>query len=152
MAKAKEPPKIGRPRHKVTDSLRRHVRSLAGFGIKQEDIAKDLGISKPTLIEYYRKELDTGAIKANATVLNNLFRQATKDDFKAIPAAIFWAKVRVGWSEKMLHEHSGDINLTTRMQNALREARGLPVDAVAAAIDDEADEQEYDDGFETESD
>ena len=152
MVKKKEPPKIGRPRHNPTGAMRSHVQSLAGFGIKQDDIAKDLGISKPTLIEHYRKELDTGAVKANAAVLNNLFRQATKDDPRAISAAIFWAKVRMGWYEKMLHEHSGDVNLTARMQNALREARGLPVDAVAAAIDDEADEQEYDDGFETESD
>lgn len=97
------------PSHKPTDASRKQVEALASYGIPQPEIAGVLGITDRTLRKYYRKELDTAETKANAMVAQNLFRQATRDDPKAIPAAIFWMKTRAKWSEKIEHEHSGEV-------------------------------------------
>lgn len=94
--------------HEPTDASRRHVEGMAAVGIPQDDIARIVGISAPTLRKHYRDELDLGATKANARVGQNLWRQATKDDFRATTAAIFWAKTRMGWKEPPTTlEHTG---------------------------------------------
>jgi hypothetical protein len=94
--------------HAPTAETRAQVEALASFGTHQEDIAKFLGISHPTLRRHYREELKVSAIKANATVGKYLFNLAsgraikdgaTHSDCRS--AAIFWAKTRMGWTEKM---------------------------------------------------
>lgn len=69
-------------------------------GVQQRRIAQVMQIDPKTLRKHFRTEIDFGEDQANATVVANLYRQATKDDFKAIPAAIFWSKTRLGWREK----------------------------------------------------
>ena len=48
-------------------------------------------------IWHYRKELDTGAIKANAAMAKRLFDAGVKDG--SVPAMIFWLKTRARWRE-----------------------------------------------------
>lgn len=72
---------------------------MAAFGNTEEQICMILEISKPTLRLHYRPELDIGFVKASNAVSANLWRQATKDDFKAVPAAQFWLECRAGWSK-----------------------------------------------------
>jgi hypothetical protein len=67
-----------------------------------------MGISDVTLRKHFREELDTAEVKANAKVAGNLFRQATKDDPRSIPAAIFWTKTRLGWKDSTKLEHTGE--------------------------------------------
>lgn len=89
----------GRPAHQPTEADRRQVEMMAGFGLTEVEIASVIGITAPTLRVHYRVELDVGHVKANAKVASNLFRQATKDDPKAVTAAMFWLRCRAGWSE-----------------------------------------------------
>ncbi len=96
-----------RPKHEPTGKTRAEVESMAGFGIPEERIAKVIGISRSTLRRWYKVELELGSTKASAMVIGNLFKQATKDHPSSIPAAIFWAKTREGWREKVSVEHSG---------------------------------------------
>lgn len=104
----------GRPPYKPTDEHRKMVEGMASVGINHDDICNVLDISKPTLRKHFREELDKAYVKANAKVAANLFRQATKDDFKAITAAIFWSKTRMGWKEPVHMEHSGSLNVNLK--------------------------------------
>jgi hypothetical protein len=96
--------KSGRPRHKPTDESREEVRRLAGFGIPAEDIGLVIGVTRPTLIKYYRTELDDGVAKANAHVAGFLFNQARAGN---VTAQIFWLKTRARWKEPPV-EHTGE--------------------------------------------
>jgi hypothetical protein len=89
----------GRPRHSPSPEQRRNVQTLAGFGISHRDIGTVIGVSADTLRIHYRDELDKGQTVANANVAQNLYRIATGEGREAVTAAIFWLKVRAGWSE-----------------------------------------------------
>jgi hypothetical protein len=80
-----------------SEQQRREVMALSGYGIAQHEIASMLDIDPKTLRRAFRRELDTGAIKANAAVAQALFTMATRD--KVPSAAIFWLKCRAGWRE-----------------------------------------------------
>lgn len=81
-----------------TESDRRMVELCAMGGIKQEDIAKALGISPPTLRKHFRDELDVAYLRANAKVVQSAYEQAVSG--KSTAMTIFWLKARMGWSEK----------------------------------------------------
>jgi hypothetical protein len=87
--------RTGRPKHKPTDHQRHQVAVMAGFGLRQADVADLLGIAPKTLRKCYRYELDTGAITANAKVAQSLFDNATRHN--NVTAQIFWARARMGW-------------------------------------------------------
>ena len=78
---------------------RRQVEAMAGFGLAEGDIAKVLDIEPEALRAHYRRELETGQIKANARVAECLFRQATGEGRQSVTAAIFWLKTRARWRE-----------------------------------------------------
>lgn len=111
-----QPNKGGRPSHKPTDATRKQVESMAGYGIPEDDIALSLDISAPTLRKHYRRELDLGHVKANSAVAQSLYKKALADGASSVTAAIFWLKTRAGWKETSVHEHSGDLNITTKEQ------------------------------------
>jgi hypothetical protein len=89
-------------RYEPTDEQQRTVRAMSGFGIPQDDIATLLEIDLKTLRKHFRHELDRGSIEATAKVAQSLFNMATQG--QNVAAAIFWMKVRGGWSEKIRPE------------------------------------------------
>ncbi len=91
-------------KHEPTTEARSNVKALASVGTPQEQIALVIGITKNTLLKYYRKELDTAMTMANAKVAQSLFQQATSGNTSA---AIFWLKCRAGWVDKQAIEHTG---------------------------------------------
>src|SRR5689334_19330706 len=91
--------KIGRPPHVPTDESRNMVESLSGFGIPQAEIARLIGIDPKTLRHHYAEQIELGTIKATAKVAQNLFAMACKPNREGLQAAIFWLRVRAGWSE-----------------------------------------------------
>jgi hypothetical protein len=99
----------GQPPHTPTDQTRLLVEMMSGCGIPQMQIAPTIGISDETLRKYYRRELDRGAIEANAKVAEALFRQAIGGN---TAAAIWWTKCRMGWRERSGVEHSGSLSLS----------------------------------------
>jgi len=82
----------------------RQVEAMAGYGLPAKDIAIVLDIDARVLERDYRKELQAGAIKANAKVAESLFRRATGEGREGVAAAIFWLKTRAGWRETTVHE------------------------------------------------
>ena len=98
---------MSRKAHEPDDKSRKAVLALAGMGMPEADIATVVGISDKTLRKYYRRELDTGHLNANAKVAQALFNQATGNGKSAVTAAIFWLKTRAGWKETSAHEISG---------------------------------------------
>lgn len=100
-----------------TEQDRRTVESMIGYGMKVEDVCKVIinkrtgePISRQTCYKYFRHELDTGHIKANAAVAESLFKQATEKE--STSAAIFWAKTRMGWAETNNLNHSGELRIS----------------------------------------
>ena len=89
----------GRPPHEPSPQTRAMVETFSAFGIPQDDIARVIGITAPTLREHYRDEIDLGLIKANAKVAQNLFTIACKQTREGLDAAKFWLRTRAGWSE-----------------------------------------------------
>ncbi len=53
-----------RPAHKPDELHRRQVEALAGYGVREADIAGLVGIDAKTLRKHYRHELDFGHTKA----------------------------------------------------------------------------------------
>ena len=105
---------------------------MSSYGIPEEGIARLIinprtgkPITAKTLRKHFREELDTGMTKANAQVVQTLFRQATgaPAEWKTMPdgsqvkvreeikpifqCAIYWTKARMGWREKSDVEVSG---------------------------------------------
>jgi hypothetical protein len=60
--------KIGNRAFKATRELRHRVEVLRAAGFLEDGIAIVLEISEPTLRKYFRRELDNGAVRANARV------------------------------------------------------------------------------------
>ena len=88
-----------RPKIRPTDDQRHLVKSLAACGIRQEEIARMIGIRSPkTLRLHFRQELDRGETEANYKVAQALFKKALAGDTMA---AMFWLKNRaVGWKDR----------------------------------------------------
>lgn len=99
--------KGGRPPFQPTEEHRKIVNMMKAGGFQNTMIAHALSIDEKTLVKYFREDLDAGGAKAHATVIGNLFRQATKDDPRSTAAAIFWAKTRLGWKDTTRFEHGG---------------------------------------------
>jgi DNA-binding XRE family transcriptional regulator len=96
---------FGRPPYKPNERDARQVETLVGMGLTQESIARLIEIDKKTLIKYYRKELDSGADKANAKVAQSLFKKATEQ--MDTTAQIWWTKARMKWSGEQTIHHTG---------------------------------------------
>ena len=87
-----------RPKFNPTTEQRLLVKSLAGVGIKHEDIARKVGVRSPkTLRKHFRAELDEGATDANYNIAQALFHKAKSGN---VAAQIFWLKSRAGWRDQ----------------------------------------------------
>jgi hypothetical protein len=99
----------GRPPHDANEDRRLLVRTLAGYGITHEQIAKHLRTDRETLTIHYRDELDQGKIEANIKVATKLFEKAMAGEGWAI---CFYLKAQAKWSERISVEHTGDFQIT----------------------------------------
>ena len=81
----------------VTDAMRERVRTLAGLGVPQVDIARIIRGDPKTLRKHFRDELDRGVAEANAVIAGALFTAAKGGN---VPAQKFWLKVRAHWHER----------------------------------------------------
>lgn len=83
--------------HEPTDKSRAQVSALSSFGITQVKVAAYIGISEPTLVKYYRRELDISLTDKIVQVANALFNNAVENN--NVSAQIFFLKTRAGWRE-----------------------------------------------------
>ena len=93
---------------KPTEEERGLVEHYVSIGYTQEQCAALLGKCVDLLARECRDELDNGALKVNAKIGGKLFQKAMGGDTSAL---IWWSKTRMGWSEKQLLEHSGNVQV-----------------------------------------
>ena len=110
---------MARRAHKPDLFQRRQVEAMAAYGVPEIGIARVVGIDAKTLRKHYRKELDTGQIKATAKVAESLFRKATTDGAQSVTAAIFWLKTRAGWKETSVQELSASGDGVLRIERVI---------------------------------
>jgi len=99
-------PGAGRPAFEPTDSERKQVEALSGYGLPIEQIAvlvRD-GIHVDTLRAHFATELVSGKAKANGQVGKTLFQKVMAGD---TTAAIWWSKTQMRWAETQKHEVTG---------------------------------------------
>lgn len=84
--------------HEPTEKTRGEVKLLSSFGHNQAEISNYLDIDEKTLRKYYRRELDTASMEANAQVAKRLFHKAVVQD--DLTAQMFWLKTRARWRER----------------------------------------------------
>jgi hypothetical protein len=88
------------PVHKFEprEEQRRMVKALAGYGVKQRQIASLVGLGSPsTLRKHFHEELALGPVEAKANVMRTLFKMASSGRNPSM--TIFWLKTRARWSE-----------------------------------------------------
>lgn len=78
--------KRGRPAFVVTPALKRKVSIAAGGGMRHEDIALGLGISRDTLRKHFEVELSVGANMRRIEVVNALHAAAKRGSSSAAKA------------------------------------------------------------------
>jgi hypothetical protein len=96
----------GRLPFQPTDSERKQVEALSGYGLPIEQIAVLVreGIHIDTLRAHFATELQAGKAKANAQVGKTLFSKVMAGD---TTAAIWWSKTQMRWAETQKHELTG---------------------------------------------
>lgn len=86
-----------RARLVISDGRRAEVADLAGKGVPRGVIARMLGISPRTLRRHFGRELEMGAARAHARIVETLYAKALEGH---APSLIFWCRVRLGWGGK----------------------------------------------------
>jgi hypothetical protein len=139
----------GRPVSKKfapTADQRGNVEAMTGFGISQEEICRvtinpETGrpIDKKTLELHFADEIETGQIKANATVGRFIYATITGGPGGSnyepgrIELAKFWAARRMGWKETTVHKHEGQIdNGSSALESVMRDVARLAPDPPVA--------------------
>lgn len=103
------------------------IQGWARDGLTDEDIAANMGIVKSTLYEWKKKYPNlSNALKINKDVAdrrveNALYEKALAGDTTAM---IFWLKNRKpdAWRDKRELEHSGNIGISTALEDARKRA------------------------------
>ncbi len=89
--------KKGRPAFEVTDEQRMQVKTLAGYGLNQNQIASILEITRQTLAKHFSVELEKGKSLALAQAASSLFNNIKKGKEASI---FFYLKTQGGWREQ----------------------------------------------------
>jgi len=101
--------KDGRPPFRPTDDDRQHVETLAGFGLRREEICllvrhpkTGAPITEKTLRRHFAHELAVGAPKMGAKVADSLVKRALDMSHpQGATCAIWYSKCRMGWKERV---------------------------------------------------
>ncbi len=76
-------PKRGRPAFKATENLRREVEEMTSCGMAEDNIARAIGCSTPTLRTYFAEELLIGRDTRRREVIKLLFKSARSGNVSA---------------------------------------------------------------------
>jgi hypothetical protein len=87
---------VARKAFKPSEEQRRLATVMSAYGIRQEDIATEVGLRSPkTLRKHFREELDHGRIGAEYKVRKTLFELAQSGLYPG--ASIYWLKLQARW-------------------------------------------------------
>lgn len=106
--------------HQPTEETRALVTARRESGCILADIAAELAISTPTLLKYYKAELDAAEPHITDRVRGFLFQNCEEGN---VQAQIFWLKTRGGWKDTMHVEHSGTVQHQIDPESLTREQR-----------------------------
>lgn len=106
-----------RDEHVPTDEKRAIVRALAKYGVRQHDIAVQIGVAKGTLAKYYSEDLDAGMAEAAEGLAKTAYQMAMDGDVRMI---IFLLKTRLGYRETTRIECSGPDGEPIKTEQAIR--------------------------------
>lgn len=102
--------------HKPTEKTRKAVSDMTAYGSTQQQIARVLNISVPTLLKHYKEEVETSSTIANTAVAGKLFEKCMAGDTTSI---IFWLKTQARWRENHDREDSENQKLLLEAFNGL---------------------------------
>ena len=106
-----------RDEHVPTDEKRAIVRALAKYGVRQHDIAVQIGVAKGTLIKYYSEDLDAGMAEAAEGLAKTAYQMAMDGDVRMM---ILLLKTRRGYRETTRIECSGPDGEPIKTEQAIR--------------------------------
>lgn len=106
-----------RDEHVPTDEKRAIVRALAKYGVRQHDIAVQIGVTTGTLVKYYRDDLDAGMAEAAEGLAKTAYQMAMDGDVRMM---IFLLKTRLGYKETTRVECSGPDGEPIKTEQAIR--------------------------------
>jgi len=87
-------------KYQPTPETRRQVKTLAGLGLRHEQICLSIGLRSPkTLRRNYSRELVLGIAESSTRIRQTAYRLATSGRDPAM--TIFFLKTRAGWSPDM---------------------------------------------------
>jgi len=92
---------MARPQFEPTPETERICSLGVAFGLNQEQIAKLVGCDAKTLRKHFSHALETGKEKLIMSLGSKLYSKAMKGD---TISAIFLAKTKAGFTEKVEHE------------------------------------------------
>src|SRR5260370_38650795 len=93
-----------RPPLVPTEAQRSTVKSLAAYGIKQEDIATEVGLRSPkSLRKHFAQEIKRAATQATPRASHTLFKLAISGD--DVASTISSLETRAGRRESTSFEH-----------------------------------------------
>lgn len=99
------------PAHVATAKDRVLVQMGIAIGYTHEQIARLIGVSRPTLTKYYAAEIERGGDEINLAIASNLASIAKDRNHKSsVTAAIYWTKARMGWTDQPAVEDPGATN------------------------------------------
>lgn len=90
-----------RPKFEPTQEQERICSLGVAFGLTHEQIAKLIGCDAKTLRKHFRNALETGKEKLTMAIGSQLYKKAMNGD---TISAIFLAKTKAGFQEKVEHE------------------------------------------------
>lgn len=93
---------MARPQFIPNEEQRRLVKSMAGLGMRQEEIAYTLNLAPATLRKHFRQELKLGSIETNANVANAAYKMAVSG--KCPVMTKLWLETRNGWGRRATTE------------------------------------------------
>lgn len=106
-----------RDEHIPTDEKRAIVRALAKYGVRQREIAVQIGVTTGTLVKYYRDDLDAGMAEAAEGLAKTAYQMAMDGDVRMM---IFLLKTRLGYRETTHIECSGPDGAPIQTEQAIR--------------------------------
>lgn len=118
-------PGRGQPPHVPTDATRMLVSLGLGSGYTLEQVSRVIGISIMTLKSHYETEIEDGGSKINLKIAANLAMIASNPNHpKAVTAAIYWTKARMGWMDDGADDEKDDDETPVEFTIGIGEKRG----------------------------
>jgi hypothetical protein len=112
------------------------VETMAGLGMRFEDIARLKGMCLDTLKKHAGEQLNRGRAKAKAAVMQTAYKMALSGKYPAM--TMFWLKTQAAWSETMPEESptKGELSggLDTFLKTTMEQVKSGQLDPKVASV------------------